>query len=135
MRIVLAAGTILLFILAALHAVLPKAYLLAGLYAGGGFLALFCLKQDLNLAVSKVFALAAMVLMFFYFATFFRMIGELSSTWYLGALAFEAASLLISAFTMIVILSVYSCRLKAVCTGCDASHRALFSAPEVRESE
>ena len=68
--------------------------------------------------------------MFFYFAAFFRIADHFYEQWYRSGMMLEAVGMLISAFAMIPVLSVFSCAMK--CQGQDvgASDRALFAAPE-----
>jgi hypothetical protein len=70
------------------------------------------------------------IAMFFYFAAFFRIVDHFHEQWYRSGMMLEAVGMLISAFAMIPVLSVFSCFMK--CEGQDvgASDRALFAAPE-----
>ena len=67
--------------------------------------------------------------MFFYFFGFFELAPHLDANWWGLERGQEAMGLLFSAFTMIPVLSCYSCRLKATCCAKDRRAPAVFSSP------
>lgn len=119
-----------LLALAILHVFIPKTPILSLIYLGGAILALISVRPQLGFAWARLFAVATVVAMFFYFAAFFRIADHFYEQWYRSGMMLEAVGMLISAFAMIPVLSVFSCAMK--CQGQDvgASDRALFAAPE-----
>lgn len=102
-------------------------------YCCGGVLAFISLRRELGMGVSRVLAVVTTALMFFYFAGFFTLAPELQQGWYANERALVALSLLFAAFSMIPVLSEYSCRLKADCH--EARRRAgFFSVPQELEN-
>lgn len=98
----------------------------ASVYVCGASLALITLKLGLNLWTVRFLAVITTAAMFFYFAAFFRLAPNLHEEWYRGADAIESLGLLFAAFSMIPVLSEFSCRMKADCA--DARSEApLFS--------
>ena len=87
----------------------------ASVYIWGAFLAFLTLKLQLNLWTVRFLAVVTTAAMFFYFAAFFRLAPNLHEEWYRGADAIEALGLLFAAFSMIPVLSEFSCRMKADC--------------------
>lgn len=87
----------------------------ATVYLCGAMLALVTLRLDLNLWTVRFLAVVTTAAMFFYFAAFFRLAPNLQDEWYRGADAIEALGLLFAAFSMIPVLSEFSCRMKADC--------------------
>ena len=73
--------------------------------------------------------------MFFYFAAFFRIVDHFHENWYRGGMALEAVGMLLSAFAMIPVLSVFSCRMKADCVEPGLTSQALLSAPDEEKDE
>lgn len=101
-------------ILALLHVPHP-APLLWLPYAGGAVLALLTLLPRLGILTARVLAVAATALMFFFFAGFFTEVPRLEADWYQSQEGWFAVARLVGAFTLIPVLSVYSCRCKAEC--------------------
>ncbi|HEX7036520.1 MAG TPA: hypothetical protein VF210_12130 [Pseudomonadales bacterium] len=131
----LAAVGLVFVILALLHVPHP-APLLWLPYAGGAVLALLTLVPRLNILMARVLAVAATGLTFFFFAAFFLGVPRLDADWYQSQEGWSAIALLVGAFTLIPVLSVYSCRCKAEC-GARKGGRVLgqpgfFTAPDQR---
>ncbi len=120
----------LLLALAALHFFIPKFPLLAVIYLGGAVLALASLKRELSFGWARVLAFSSVAAMFFYFAAFFRIVEHFHENWYRGGMALEAVGMLLSAFAMIPVLSVFSSCMKSDCLGSQKTNNALFSAPD-----
>ena len=120
-------------ILALLHVPHP-APLLWLPYAGGAVLALLTLLPGLNILMARVLAVAATGLMFFFFAGFFTGVPRLDADWYQSQEGWSAIALLVGAFTLIPVLSVYSCRCKAECRAGKGHGRlgqsGFFTAPD-----
>jgi hypothetical protein len=68
--------------------------------------------------------------MFFYFAAFFRIVDHFHEQWYRSGMMLEAVGMLISAFAMIPVLSVFSCLMKCDGQEVGAGDRAIFACPE-----
>ena len=68
--------------------------------------------QHFSFAWARVLAVASVIAMFFYFAGFFRIVDRFHEQWYRSGLMLDAVGLLISAFAMIPVLSVFSSRMK-----------------------
>jgi len=125
--------------LALLHVPHPSPYLWLP-YAAGAVLALLSLVPNLNVPFSRLLAITTTALMFFFFAGFFMGVPKLESDWYQSQEGWAAVSLLVAAFTLIPVLSDYSCRCKAECRQSRASRanrtdvgdlqNSFFSAPE-----
>ena len=101
--------------------------------AAGALCAFATLKTDMNLTLARLFAVGTTVVMFTYFAAFFKIAPHLHEEWYRSALALESAGVLLSAFAMIPVLSSFSCMLKADCRETleqTAGRAAFFSVPE-----
>ena len=75
-------------------------------------------------------AVASVIAMFFYFAGFFRIVDRFHEQWYRSGLMLDAVGLLISAFAMIPVLSVFSSRMKCGGQAVGAGDRALFAGPD-----
>lgn len=121
-------------VLALLHVPHPSPWLWVP-YAGGACLAFLNLVPNLSVFVARLLAIAATALLFFFFAGFFMEVPKLETNWYQGQEGWSAVSLLVAAFTLIPVLSDYSCRCKAECREARAAHRhhayrGFFSAPE-----
>jgi hypothetical protein len=122
-------------ILACLHMPHPSPWLWLP-YAAGAGLAFLTLVPNLSIFVSRILAIAATALMFFFFSGFFMEVPRLESDWYQGQEGWSAVSLLVGAFTLIPVLSDYSCRCKAECRAARAAdtqssrHHGFFSAPD-----
>jgi hypothetical protein len=129
-RIVNAIIGCVLLALAILHVFIPKTPILSLIYFGGAVLALVSVRPHISFAWARVFAVATVIAMFFYFAAFFRIVDHFHEQWYRSGMMLEAIGMLISAFAMIPVLSVFSCFMK--CEGQDvgANDRAIFAAPE-----
>jgi len=85
---------------------------LGAAFLGGGFLALFTLKQRMSVLTVNVFAVFAVGAMFFYFAGFFQLVPQLHH-WYMRGEALHCLGMLFAGFAMIPVLSEYSCRQKS----------------------
>lgn len=104
-------------------------------YSGGAILAFLNLVPSMSTLVARALAIAATALLFFFFAGFFMEVPKLETGWYQSQEGWSAVSLLVAAFTLIPVLSDYSCRCKADCREARAesrqtSHRGFFSAPQ-----
>ena len=75
-------------------------------------------------------AVASVIAMFFYFAGFFRIVDHFHEQWYRSGLMLNAVGMLISAFAMIPVLSVFSSRMKCDDQKVGAGDRALFAGPD-----
>ena len=121
-------------ILALLHVPHPSPWLWVP-YAAGAVLAFLTLVPRLGIFVSRLLAVAATALMFSFFAGFFTEVPKLASDWYQSQEGWSAVSLLLGAFTLIPVLSDYSCRCKAVCRASaretnPGRQHGFFTAPE-----
>jgi len=122
-------------VLALLHVPHPSPWLWLP-YAAGAVLAFVTLLPNLSLFVSRVLAVAATALMFFFFAGFFTEVPRLESDWYQSQEGWSAVAGLVGAFTLIPVLSDYSCRCKAECRQVRPGrrlhrrHHGFFSAPD-----
>ena len=135
MRIFNAIVGCMLFCLAVLHGFIPKTPFLSVIYAAGATMALASLWRDMSFGYARVFAFFTVGAMFFYFAAFFRIVDHFHENWYRGGMALEAIGMLLSAFAMIPVLSVFSCRMKADCVEPNSTNQALFSAPDKAKKE
>ena len=134
MRIFNAIVGCMLLGLAVMHGFIPKTPLLSVIYAAGAVLALASLWRNVSFSFARVFAFLTVAAMFFYFAAFFRIVDHFHENWYRGGMALEAVGMLLSAFAMIPVLSVFSCRMKADCVEPSSTSQALFSAPDEKEA-
>ena len=123
-------------VLALLHVPHPSPWLWVP-YAAGAVLAFMTLVPDLGIAISRLLAIAATVLAFFFFAGFFMEVPRLESDWYQSQEGWSAVARLLGAFTLLPVLSDFSCRCKAECREARAGQRAhkrrhprIFSAPD-----
>lgn len=121
-------------VLALLHVPHPSPWLWLP-YAAGAVLAFLTLTPHLGVFVSRILAIAATALMFFFFFGFFMEVPRLESDWYQSQEGWSAVSLLLGAFTLIPVLSDYSCRCKADCSraqraGSHFRHIGFFTAPD-----
>lgn len=121
--------------LAVLHVPHPSPWLWVP-YALGAGLAFLTLIPNLATPISRILALATTVLLFFFFAGFFTEVPKLASDWYQSQEGWSAVALLLGAFTLIPVLSDYSCRCKAECGHVRAGRRqehgrhGFFSVPD-----
>jgi hypothetical protein len=106
-------------------------------YAAGAVLAFLTLVPNLSIMLARVLAIGATALMFFFFAGFFMEVPRLASDWYQGQEGWAVVARLLGAFTLIPLLSDFSCRCKAECREARVAcrertirHRGFFSAPE-----
>lgn len=135
MRCLYGAIGVTFVVLALLHVPHPSPWLWLP-YAAGALLAFLNLVPHLSVLISRVLAIAATALMFFFFAGFFMEVPKLESDWYMSQEGWSAVSLLLGAFTLIPVVSDYSCRCKAECAqSSDCAHRTLrhrgfFTAPD-----
>ena len=120
----------MLLALAILHIFIPKTPILTAIYLGGALLAFASLQPNISFAWARVLAVASVIAMFFYFAGFFRIVDRFHEQWYRSGLMLDAIGLLISAFAMIPVLSVFSSRMKCGDQEVGASDRALFAGPD-----
>lgn len=127
---------VIFVILALLHVPHPTPWLWLP-YACGAVLAFLTLIPNLSVFISRLLAIAATALMFFFFFRFFTEVPKLESDWYMSQEGWSAVSLLLGAFTLIPVLSGYSCRCKAECreamaaSGYRARRRnGFFTAPD-----
>ncbi len=87
----------------------------AAMFIFGAVLAAIALKHYLSSWAVRVLAFLAAGALFCYFGQFFVLVPDLQPSWYWqwGAGTSDAAGLLLAGFTMIPVLSEYSCRMKA----------------------
>ncbi|MAT82792.1 MAG: hypothetical protein CMQ43_07625 [Gammaproteobacteria bacterium] len=123
-------------VLALLHVPHPSPWLWAP-YAAGSVLAFLTLVPNLSIFASRILAIAATALMFFFFAGFFTEVPRLASDWYQSQEGWSAVARLLGAFTLIPVLSDYSCRCKAECREARSGRHAggmrghgFFTAPD-----
>ncbi len=119
-----------LLALAILHVFIPRTPILSAIYLGGALLALASLRPNISFAWARVLAVASVIAMFFYFAGFFRIVDRFHEQWYRSGLMLNAVGMLISAFAMIPVLSVFSSRMKCDDQKVGAGDRALFAGPD-----
>ena len=119
-----------LLALAILHVFIPRTPILSAIYLGGALLALASLRPNMSFAWARVLAVASVIAMFFYFAGFFRIVDHFHEQWYRSGLMLNAVGMLISAFAMIPVLSVFSSRMKCDDQKVGAGDRALFAGPD-----
>lgn len=121
--------------LALLHVPHPSPWLWLP-YAAGAGLAFLTLVPNLSIFLSRLLAIAATALMFFFFAGFFMEVPRLASDWYQSQEGWSVVARLVGAFTLIPVLSDYSCRCKAECREARAGRESqsgspgFFSAPD-----
>jgi heme/copper-type cytochrome/quinol oxidase subunit 2 len=130
MRVINSITGFALLALAVLHVFIPKTPILSLIYLGGALLALASLRVNLSFAWARVLAVATVIAMFFYFAAFFRIVDHFHEQWYRSGMMLEAVGMLISAFAMIPVLSVYSCSMKSEGQAVSVNERAIFACPE-----
>jgi len=136
MRMVNALIACTLLIFAVLHAFVPNHLSFSIAYGAGAFFALITVKPGrMGINTARFFAVGTTIVMFFYFAGFFRLTPHFQGDWMRTGVALEGFGMLLSAFMMIPILSCYSCLLKA--EGCEhfkqqdeTKRGSFFSAPE-----
>ena len=134
MRVVNGIIGCVLLALAILHIFIPKTPILSAVYFGGALLALASLRPNIPFAWARVLAVASVIAMFFYFAGFFRIVDRFHEQWYRSGMMLNAVGMLISAFAMIPVLSVFSSRMKWDGQKVGASDRALFAGPDEEAS-
>ena len=134
MRVVNGIIGCVLLALAILHIFIPKTPILSAVYFGGALLALASLRPNIPFAWARVLAVASVIAMFFYFAGFFRIVDRFHEQWYRSGMMLNAVGMLISAFAMIPVLSVFSSRMKCDGQKVGASDRALFAGPDEEAS-
>lgn len=121
-------------VLALLHVPHPSPWLWLP-YAAGAVLAFMTLLPNLSILFSRILAVAATALMFFFFAGFFMEVPRLASDWYQSQEGWSVVARLVGAFTLIPVLSDFSCRCKAECREARADRYSrpgssgFFSAP------
>lgn len=120
---------ITLSLLSILHAFIPMLPVFSVVYGIGAALALCSLREITNLWAVRLLAVASTVAMFLYFFGFFRLVHHFHDNWHRSGVALEAIGMLTSAFAMIAVLSVYSCRLKGDSVA-DSKDQAIFGVPE-----
>lgn len=135
MRVSMLVIGIILSVLAVLHAFIPMLPVFSVIYALGATLALLSLLNITNAWAVRTLAIASTGAMFIYFFGFFRLVQHFHENWYRGGVALEAIGMLLSAFAMIAVLSVYSCRLKGSEVETASSDQAIFGVPEKLKSE
>ena len=135
MRVSMLVIGIVLSVLAVVHAFIPMLPIFSVLYAMGAALALLSLLNVTNAWAVRLLAIASTGAMFLYFFGFFRLVQHFHDNWHRGGVAVEAIGMLLSAFAMIAVLSVYSCRLKGSDDAAGAADQAIFGVPKNLESE
>ena len=135
MRVINAITGFALLALAVLHIFIPKTPILTLIYLGGAVLALSSLRANIGFAWARVLAVATVIAMFFYFAAFFRIVDHFHEQWYRSGMMLEAVGMLISAFAMIPVLSVYSCFMKSEGQDVGENDRAIFAYPEENSNQ
>ena len=119
-----------LLALAILHVFIPRTPILSAIYLGGALLALASLRPNISFAWARVLAVASVIAMFFYYAGFFRIVDNFHEQWYRSGLMLNAVGMLILAFAMTPVLSVFSSRMKCDDQKVGAGDRALFAGPD-----
>lgn len=135
MRVINAITGFALLALAVLHIFIPKTPILTLIYLGGAVLALSSLRANIGFAWARVLAVATVIAMFFYFAAFFRIVDHFHEQWYRSGMMLEAVGMLISAFAMIPVLSVYSCFMKSEGQDVGENDRAIFACAEENSNQ
>ncbi len=115
MRWIMALIAVLFAALAGIQSVHSEALWWVPCYSLGLVLTLMTLKRHLSSAMTWFMAVTSTVAMFFYFAGFFTLVPYMMADWYQQPSGREAGGLLLAAFAMIPVLSVYTCRLKVDC--------------------
>jgi heme/copper-type cytochrome/quinol oxidase subunit 2 len=134
-RVINAITGFALLALAVLHIFIPKTPILTLIYLGGAVLALSSLRANIGFSWARVLAVATVIAMFFYFAAFFRIVDHFHEQWYRSGMMLEAVGMLISAFAMIPVLSVYSCFMKSEGQDVGENDRAIFACPEENSNQ
>ena len=130
MRISMIVIGVVLSMLAVVHAFIPALPVLSFLYGLGAALALSSLFNVTNIWAVRLFAIVSTGAMFLYFFGFFRLAQHFHDNWQRSGVALEAFGMLLSAFAMIAVLSVYSCRLKGSHNDTDSGDQAIFGVPK-----
>ena len=130
MQVIHGAIALVLAVLALLHVPHPTPFIWVP-YALASVLALLTLFHGISPFFSRLLAISATALMFFFFARFFMDVPHLASDWYTHQEGWFSVSLLLAAFAMIPVLSDYSCRCKADCREARAAARgrSFFGVP------
>ena len=104
-------------------------YLHMGMFLCGGALAFITLVPGIGQWAARFLAVCATATMFFYFACFIEMAPRLRDAWW--SMNLHSLCSLIGAFSMIPVLSEYSCLMKAECAKTLETGRAkgFFSVP------
>ena len=101
-----------LVLLALAHLAVPGAdYLHIGMYLCGGALAFITLISGMGQWTSRFLAVCATAIMFFFFACFIATAPQLRDAWW--SVNLHSLGSLVGAFSMIPVLSEYSCLMKA----------------------
>ena len=125
---------ITLSLLSILHAFIPMLPVFSVLYGIGAALALLSLREITRPWAVRLLAVASTATMFLYFFGFFRLVHHFHDNWHRSGVALEAIGMLTSAFAMIAVLSVYSCRLKGDSVT-DSTDQVIFGVPEEVKAE
>ena len=107
----------------------PDAGLWFTVYISGAVAATLTIPDGLPRVSYKILAVGTMLLMFFYFFGFFKLAPGLGEHWWQNEHGREAFGLFLSGFSMMPVLSRYSCRLKATRAAKDRRAPAVFSSP------
>jgi len=129
-RVINATTGCALLALAVLHVFIPKTPVLTLIYFGGALLALISLRSKVGFGWARTLAVVTVIAMFFYFAAFFRIVDNFHEQWYRSGMMLNAVGMLISAFAMIPVLSVYSSFMKCEGQEVDENQRAIFACPD-----
>ncbi len=130
MRLSMLVVGLVLSVLSIVHAFIPVLPVLSAVYAMGAALALSSLFNITNTWLVRLLAIASTGAMFLYFFGFFRLVHHFHDNWHRSGVALEAIGMLLAAFAMIAVLSVYSCRLKGADGETDSGDQAIFGVPE-----
>lgn len=95
----------------------------AAMFAAGALLAAIAFRHRLPRLAVRLLAVVTVGMLFGYLGQFFNLAPGLSADWYSRQEMLESAGLLFAGFSMIPVLSGYSCRMKA-----DAAPQAESSA-------
>lgn len=84
----------------------------AGMLVTATGLSFLTFIKDLPLWLTRTAAVFTVVLMFFFFSSFFQLVPTLGADWYRAPGSLTSLSFLLGAFLMIPLMSEFSCRLK-----------------------